>query len=203
MEILNKNKNKKMRIGIDIDEVLASHMEKLNEFYHKKTGKKYKEKDYHTYNWWEVWNITKDQAIKIDNEFKKSNFFKEILPVEGSIHSLKLLNQNNEVFIITSRPNETKEITLDWFFEHFNLKIPLIHSGDFWGSSKSKSEICQELGINVMIEDNPNYALDCAEKGIRVFLLDKPWNSAYPEHEKIIKVKNWEEVLEKLNLVEN
>lgn len=125
-------KEGKLKIGIDIDEVLANHLEKLNEFYYKKTGKKYAEKDYHSYNWWEVWGITKEQAIEIDKEFKKSNLFKEILPVEGAVDSIKKLSLKNDLYIITSRSSETKELTLNWFFNHFNIHISIIHSGDFW-----------------------------------------------------------------------
>lgn len=190
----------KKKIGIDIDEVLANHLEKLNEFYYKKTGKKYVEEDYHSYNWWEVWGMTKEQAIKIDKEFKKSNLFKEILPIEGAVDAIKQLSLKNELFVITSRPSETRELTLNWFFNHFNLRISILHSGDFWGKNKSKSEICKEQGISIFIEDNLHYALDCAKNGINVFLLDKPWNKNYEKHENITKVNNWKEIMEKLNV---
>jgi uncharacterized HAD superfamily protein len=30
-----------------------------------------------------------------------------------------------------------------------------------------------------MIEDNLENAIDCAEAGIEVYLLDKPWNQKY------------------------
>lgn len=66
------------------------------------------------------------------------------------------------------------------------------------GENKSKSEICGELGISIFIEDNSSYALDCAKKGIKVLLLDKPWNKNYEKHPNIIKVNSWEEILERL-----
>ena len=30
-----------------------------------------------------------------------------------------------------------------------------------------------------MVEDNADYALDCAKNGVRTFLLAKPWNQKY------------------------
>ncbi len=55
------------------------------------------------------------------------------------------------------------------------------------------------MGIKIMIEDNPEYALDCAKNGIKTFLLDKPWNKNYSQHENLIKVKSWEEIVKSLN----
>jgi uncharacterized HAD superfamily protein len=190
----------KIKIGIDIDEVLANHLEKLNEFYYEKTGQEFNEEDYNTYNWWEVWDITKEEAIEIDKEFKRSTFFREILPVDETVDIVKQLSLKNELFIITSRSIEIKELTLNWFFNHFEINLPIIHSGDFWGSNKSKAQICEELGVSIFIEDHPVYALDCAKNGIKTFLLDKPWNRNYEQHENLIKVQNWKEIIERLEI---
>eukprot|EP00951_Prasinocladus_malaysianus_P005852 scaffold41197_cov40-Prasinocladus_malaysianus.AAC.1 len=42
----------------------------------------------------------------------------------------------------------------------------------------AKSEICKSIGAHVLIDDNPGYALECAEAGIHVLLYD--WNLSYP-----------------------
>ena len=62
---------------------------------------------------------------------------------------------------------------------------------------KTKGELCKDLNVDLMIEDDPKYAEDCALKGINVLLLDKPWNQNCIEHENIIRVKNWKEILER------
>ena len=49
-----------------------------------------------------------------------------------------------------------------------------------------------------MIEDNADYALDCAKKGIKTFLLDKPWNHDYVKHKNIRKVSDWNELIKLL-----
>jgi uncharacterized HAD superfamily protein len=47
-----------------------------------------------------------------------------------------------------------------------------------------------------MIEDNLEYAIELANNGIKVFLLDKPWNQKYnPEiHKSITKIYSWDEI---------
>lgn len=58
----------------------------------------------------------------------------------------------------------------------------------------------RSLGAKVLIDDNPRYALECAEVGIRVLLFD--YENSYPwckiesvnQHPLVTKVHSWEEV---------
>jgi len=61
--------------------------------------------------------------------------------------------------------------------------------------------LCKERGIKIMIDDNKLFANELAEKGVKVFLLDKPWNKNYDKHKNIIKVKDWKEVIKKIQEV--
>jgi len=47
-----------------------------------------------------------------------------------------------------------------------------------------------------MIEDNLDYAIEMANAGIKMYLLDKPWNQRFdPEVNKgITKVSSWSEL---------
>jgi hypothetical protein len=63
---------------------------------------------------------------------------------------------------------------------------------------------CRSFGAQVLIDDNPRYALECAEAGMRVLLFD--YDNSYPwcktgvdeSHPLVTRVHNWEEVEEKL-----
>ena len=65
------------------------------------------------------------------------------------------------------------------------------------GASRRKSEICRDVGAHVLVDDNPQYALDCAEAGVEVVLFD--WERRYPwskalgagEHERVRPVPTW------------
>lgn len=58
----------------------------------------------------------------------------------------------------------------------------------------------RSLGAQVLIDDNPRYAIECAEAGIKVLLFD--YNDSYPwcktgsgtPHPLVTKVYNWHEV---------
>ena len=48
-----------------------------------------------------------------------------------------------------------------------------------------------------LAEDSEKSSLSYAENGIRVLLLDKPWNNSV-NHENIFRCKDWPEILEKM-----
>ena len=63
---------------------------------------------------------------------------------------------------------------------------------------------CRSFGAQVLIDDNPRYAMECANDGMRVLLFD--YDNSYPwcktgvdeSHPLVTKVHNWEELEEKL-----
>jgi uncharacterized HAD superfamily protein len=63
-------------------------------------------------------------------------------------------------------------------------------------ATRSKLEICQEIGAVGMIEDAPRNAAALAPH-LPVYLPDRPWNRA-EEIPNVQRVYSWEEILEKL-----
>jgi len=192
-----------MKIGIDIDEVVAGFIEKFLNYSNKKNKTSFTLQDVTNYNLRKT-RVHKHKSREEDlleiSEFQNSEDFNLIELIEGAKNGLEKLSRDYEIYFITSRPEEIKEKTKDFFYNNFPENgYKFIFSGDVYGG-KTKSQICNELEISLMVEDNPFYALDCAKKGIKTFLLDKPWNKNYEKHENIIKVNNWKEILEKLNV---
>ncbi len=88
-----------------------------------------------------------------------------------------------------------KKYTEKWLEKHFaNLVDEIVYTDHFTDKHRNKWEVCRELWISHMIEDNMDYAIDLAENGIKTFLLEKPWNSHREEdHENLIKIKHWDD----------
>lgn len=63
---------------------------------------------------------------------------------------------------------------------------------------------CRSLGAQVLIDDNPQFALECAEAGTKVLLFD--YDNSYPwcksgtaaSHPQVTIVQNWREVKQHL-----
>jgi len=184
-----------MKIGIDIDEVVAEFVDGFLEFYNQKAGTSLDREDIKSYSFHENLEISEEEVEGIVDEFCNSEKLVDLGIVEGSKQGVINLDKYHDVVFITSRSSDFEKGT-----EKFLKKNFPEHDFEIYFSKKdvkSKAEICSELGIDLILEDNPHYALDCAEKGTRVFLFNQPWNQDC-EHENIIRVRNWTEVLEEL-----
>ncbi len=188
-----------MKIGIDIDEVVVEFVKGYLKFYEKESGKKYLFDNVSSYNFWEVLDFSKEEAYGSVNRFFETEDFEKLDLIDGVNESIGELSENNDIFFITSRPNFINGKTKEFLNRNFpEVSFELIHSKGFDTQRKHKEEICLDRDIKIMIEDNYEYAKKCADKGINVFLLDKPWNKSSEEHKNITRVKHWNEILEQL-----
>lgn len=67
-------------------------------------------------------------------------------------------------------------------------------------SPRDKLIACKKLNVDVMLDDKPDVALCLAENGIKVLLVDAPYNQNL-SHSNITRVKNWNEVRNQLNII--
>lgn len=168
------------RIGIDIDDVLIDFLPNFLIFYNKKHGTNFSVKDFKTYRYCETLGGTNEDSINEVNEFCKAPEFDSLKPFEGCQETIKLLSKKYSIYAITSRPPWLKPKTLDFFQKYFSgIQIPVVHTGDFFGYKKRKFEICAELRIPLIIEDNGKYALECTNSRMYAILFNKFWNKSY------------------------
>lgn len=97
-------------------------------------------------------------------------------------------NKQHKVYIVTARLKENEFITLEWLKKH-NLEDISLHSL----GSPAKLEFSKSIGCDVFIEDHPQESVRIAETGIKVLLMDNPYN-ADVTHQNITRVKNWYEI---------
>lgn len=188
-----------MKIGIDLDAVVADMMSPLIDFHNKKYGTNFKIADHITFSIEKIWKCTEEEAIRRCFEFFQSDFLNQIKPVPGAVEGINLLSNQHELHVITSRPDLLNKHTSNWIEEYFPKKFKSInHSNQFSkkGSIKrKKSNICKELKIDLMIEDHLEYALDCASLDIKVLLMNMPWNQTKELPKNIIRVNSWKEII--------
>ncbi len=185
-----------MKIGIDMDEVIADWVNAVLNFYHAKTGKKHYKEEFKEYKLWPVWGISKEEAVEIVDEFHEIHKPHEVSPIKDAIDAIKKLGEKHEPIIITGRPIRFKHKIHEWLEYYFGKNnIQIIHAGDFHkGQAALKAEICKEKFITVLLEDAPETALDCVNSGIKIILFDQPWNRDI-NLDNITRVYNWQEAL--------
>lgn len=201
--IHTSHSSRKLRVAVDVDEVLGQFVYSLNCFCKEEYSKDYSVSDYWVYEFAKIWNCSQDHSNHVVHEFFKSDHFNSGIPVmPGAFETLSRLSEDCELVVVTSRQHVIQNITLDWIDKHFPGLFQEIYFGNHFalsGTSRKKSEICRSIGASVLIDDNPSYAFDCASSGIDVLLYD--WRLGYPwsklngrSHPLITVVQDWQEV---------
>tara|TARA_Y100000034_G_C6874281_1_gene399565 strand:- start:1080 stop:1640 length:561 start_codon:yes stop_codon:yes gene_type:complete len=181
-----------MKIGVDVDDVLTDFAGDFINFLNKKTGKSFKVSD-----------ILADDPLsgayqgllpekeldKIFEEFYKTSPYLIMTLIDGSKDAINKLSKKYELHIITARHN--KPDTIEWINNNFGNVFKTIN----FREGRKKSDICKELGLNIMIEDSIKYAEQCANAGIKVLLFDKPWNKELT-HKNITRINSWKNISE-------
>lgn len=192
------------RIAIDLDEVLAGTFEIALDYHKKKWYLHHLQfEDLIDHEWRRIDNvwIDKENRYAIWREFLSSDLMLNANPINWSIETIQeLLEKWIELHIITARPNHLYEFTNLWINKHFKEKFSWVHFSTTPENIRiPKFEICKNLWINLIIEDNIDYAMEFADNDIKVIILEKPWNKNRVEnHNNIIRVKNWEEIVKHL-----
>jgi uncharacterized HAD superfamily protein len=188
-----------MRIGIDIDETIAATFEPVFNFAKDRYGFDAVFDDLVHHDWSNVkkLGISQEEEVMIFREFYAHTKHEGVNPVPGSVAGCQsLLRSGHELFAITGRSGHTREPTEHWLSQHFpNVFSGLVFTGHLSGERRPKSEVCQELKISEMVEDNIDFALDLVHSGIRTHLLDRPWNRTRTDtHPLLVRISGWHEL---------
>lgn len=187
-----------MRIGVDIDNVLSNFNDELLREYiiHDKeiNGNGIVNKDEYItkmFNW-------KDEAEK---KFYKENIERiavNLKPIKNCAKYIRKLKEIGcEIYIITGRDNgdysDPYNMTVNWL-KKYNIYYDEIFLVDV-KNSHSKTEVCLENNISIMIDDSKRMCLDASNHGITTFIMDTPYNK---DVDGIIRVHTWKEIFEKV-----
>lgn len=182
-----------MKIGIDVDNVIADTVPvlllEINRYY--KTD--LRAEDIHIYDIHTLLGLSRAEMkpfwIKLYSERKI--LLCQVIP--GAREGIEELRKRYKVYLVTSRFKEYEDDTKRWLKD---MDIPydwLEHVEE-----KKKHIFAKEKKISVFVEDDLEQAIYMAESGIKVFLFDRPWNRSCDVQRRLIRVKSWAEILEKL-----
>lgn len=196
----------KTMIAIDIDDVVANTIDSVRVWANELTGATLEHGHYHTDD--EYWNYY--NSIWERHGLADQITFETFLELMETDQSRVLLNDDAhdviaalkkkyDLVFITSRPLAQKEETRRWLDKHIDSKIPLYISANpaVQQNIQSKGEICAELGVSLLIDDNINNCKSAVEYGADAILFGEyGWNKNMPEG--ITRCLSWREVAERL-----
>ena len=196
LEDLLKTSGNIIKVGIDIDGVVANLNDKLLElanemyyypphYYPRKLKKELKASDIITFDYTKCTPLNDEDMKQIFKVLETEKALLELKPLQDAQKVINYLHHFFEVYFITSRAKyytNAKEQTFEWFDKH-NI---IYNQNNFFFDNK-KVELSKKLGISKFIEDRAETALELAENNINVLLLNYPWNND-PRQELIQKI---------------
>lgn len=194
-----------MNIAIDFDDSLADSISQLILFNNAQYGTRFEKNNFSFSDYTKMWGGNSgDNFVKM-TKFLKSPYGENILPISGSQKTLKILKEKgHNPFLVTGRDKQFENITQAFIDKYF----PDIFSGIYHTNSYSieatkikKSTICKKLDASIIIDDDLLHVIDCANSGIKVLVIDTPWNQEdLPDG--AIRVSSWNQILETIDTLE-
>jgi hypothetical protein len=184
-------------IWVDCDEVLSETIDELlnQSPLKEKWIKKSDITSYELYEVEKIW-LTKQEAIQIFFSFFESPEYYKTQPVFWAYEKLYERKQEwHTLFVVTARNKPYEQQTRKRVETHF----PWIFS-DFLFMNKHteneipKSQLCQQMWIQVLIDDSAENIHDMNTVEMPWFLLDKPWNQWVKDSELLHRVYSRDEI---------
>lgn len=194
------------KVGVDNDDVLFDFNSRLYKFVNERYGTNIIFHEAATFELDQLWSCSYEDAIKRVIEFYSSEAIHFIQPMEGAIEVLSSLQQSHDFVVLTSRPDQISELTIGAIQSHFPEHFSGVYfMNTFGGTAKkrTKLEVCQELGVNILMDDHIENLRGCPDNGIRSFLYRRPWNRCFGDKDLEIlgiePVLNWQDFKQKLS----
>jgi len=195
-----------MKIGIDIDGVLNNMHDFIIDYGTKLCNDlgNYKVEEINAKWSTGIFLWSNDVAHELWNKYGKELYVKAPAKKFASEVIKKLKEYNNEIYIITARKKndewfpielreKTEEITIKWLEENEIIYDKICFD------SKDKVKICKELGIDIMIEDDPEN-IDVLIETTNVFIFDTPYNRL-EKYKDVKRVYSWYDIYSVLQVL--
>ena len=181
-----------MRIGIDIDDTIASTNDKLLETairYDKEVlgGRGFRDET--AYKFVEMFYWDKTNVNNFFTYVRKSNFFLELDVIPGALEYInKLYDEGNEIYFITYRSGKDKrvyEMTKEWLSNKGFKYNKLFMDGS------NKGMICKNNQVDLFIDNSYEHIESANMYGIPNILFHTVYNNDIPD---VNRKHNWEEI---------
>jgi 5'(3')-deoxyribonucleotidase len=196
----------KQIVAIDIDDVVANTLDAVRLWANEKAGVSLTEDHYRTdADYWQYYD-TIWQRHGIADKIDFSTFLEgahhdqtHISVVEGAHEAIKALEATYDLIFITSRPIAQLEMTRRWLDQRVDSSVPVYAARNPYANAeaRSKGEICAEIGVSYLIDDNVDNCQNAAEYGVEPLLFGSyGWNEHAPH--SLRRFLSWHDVKEYL-----
>lgn len=173
-----------MKIGVDIDGVIADFVTTFRRLVKKKYGVSISENDIYAHDLFLVLGVPEGEAKQLIRETLKA----KLKLVPKAKESLARLSECNEIFIVTARPKDLLKQTVKW------LKFNRINYHEIVQQDEGQ-KYRSNLKLDVVVEDNLTEALKWLGKAKNVLIFDHPWNRSLNVRRLFTRVYDWDGIM--------
>ena len=155
-----------VRIAVDIDEVLCPFVRTMTRWRYPQGPPPVPPK--HPYNYANMFGITPKESKKMVDSFYFSQDFRDMKPFpESQVHLRRLKGCGYDLYCVTGRQQLARNRTEDWIREHYpGVFRDLILTNSFTPREIKKSDVCESLKVDMIVDDSYFTCVDCMENGI-------------------------------------
>jgi hypothetical protein len=196
-------------MAVDFDDTCVDSHGPFVEFQNETFGLNLTVDDYVDDQFWTIWNVSREEAVRRTFAFHQSDHFERIRPLPDSHEDLRdllaLLREEDaaaQMHIVTARPLHLRHRTPVQVETHFPSLFSGVHFSNSYDPNLpivTKAEVCRRIGAQRIVDDTHRHAHSCAVDGIEAFMIDFPWNRHITElHPNIRRVSRLRDVVEHL-----
>lgn len=187
-----------MRIGCDIDGVLADFNTAFIDLIKRQTGIQFPRPS-STYP--DTWNyhrplVAKFQEDALWEHIKTTGFWGQLHALPGAVEALTMLDKvrrDHDIYFITSRPgNRAKWLSEQWLSWHGFFQATVLIADE-------KGPVAKGLMLDIFVDDKPENIVDVAEarKKTRCYLINRPYNQMLQSlNQQITRVDTLNQVID-------
>ena len=190
----------KQIIAVDIDDVLADSTESLRKEVNRSFGVDLQPEHYRVpgeyagyYDRvWAAYGVP-TSLVELNPQMIKDQSHVE--PSSAARQVLRKLSKRYKIVVLTARNPNWRPATMRWIDEHFPEIFDAVIFSEDEPVHKTKGEICKDMRVSLLIDDNPKHARSALDCGIPAILFGSyGWHINVPEG--VIVCKDWAAVLE-------
>jgi FMN phosphatase YigB (HAD superfamily) len=178
-----------MRIAIDIDSTLHHYWDVLSDAARRRFGIELPYEEQLT------WGITRLRDQQLTCCIEETHSDQAILagrPYPGAVEAVNRWADAGHFIHITSHRSAAAHPATEQWLRQIGLHFDELYC------SFDKVARCDEIGINLLIDDSPANLQGAIEHGIRAATLVHPWNQDVCETEDVICARDWPTLARKL-----
>ena len=202
---------RRLRIAIDVDDVLAENAAGFVAFSNQRWGTKLTVDDYDEH-WAKMWQVDNDEMRRRAAEYFDSATIRQYGHIGGALDVLERLSSQHHLMIATSRRLHMKHDTLAWVEEHFPnvFSSTAVYFAGIWDEPRgdahamTKAELVNQIDADVLIDDQLKHCIAVANQGRHGLLFGEyAWNRTRELPDFVTRCPNWRAVEAEIDRIAN